>query len=138
MKGSLKTEEGMLEMNRLGRTKAGTQSGFTLIELLIVVAIIGLLAVIAIPQYQNYTARAAYSACLAELSSARTVLLAENAIDDSETSFIGLDGYEDFFNSCGDGDVDVTLVDGDITPVNATAGGKVVEFGTPFADANEV
>lgn len=48
------------------------QQGFTLIELMIVVAIIGILAAVAIPAYQDYTIRAKVSEVIVMASAART------------------------------------------------------------------
>lgn len=64
------------------------QKGFTLIELMIVVAIIGILAAIAIPAYQNYTKKASENSCLAEvkgLANQQYVLMNDPEGDESNT-----------------------------------------------------
>ncbi len=53
---------------------ATTQKGFTLIELMIVVAIIGILAAIAIPQYQNYVTKSQVTRVIGETGAIRTLV----------------------------------------------------------------
>lgn len=54
--------------------KAQMQKGFTLIELMIVVAIIGILAAVALPAYQDYTVKARMSEVILAASSCRTAI----------------------------------------------------------------
>ena len=56
------------------RTMRSVQKGFTLIELMIVVAIIGILAAVALPAYQDYTARAKVSEIIIAASSPKSLI----------------------------------------------------------------
>ena len=62
------------------------QKGFTLIELMIVVAIIGILAAIAIPQYQNYIAKSQVSRVVGETGNLKTAV--EDCMNDGRTTTI--------------------------------------------------
>ena len=55
-------------------TQKLNQKGFTLIELMIVIAIIGILAAIAIPQFAAYRRKAYNSAALSDLKTVKTTL----------------------------------------------------------------
>ena len=62
------------------------QKGFTLIELMIVVAIIGILAAIAIPQYQAYVAKSQINRVIGETSALRTA--AESCLNEGRTEIV--------------------------------------------------
>lgn len=84
------------------------QQGFTLIELMIVVAIIGILAAIALPQYQNYVSKSQVARVMEETGTLKTAI--ETCILDGRTA-IGTEAGQ-----CDTGATKSSLIDGDGLP----------------------
>lgn len=87
-----------------------TQSGFTLIELMIVVAIIGILAAVAVPQYQNYVIRSKITEGIVLLTSPKIALSEYYISVGNMPSTAALGGFDDIASVGGGADDVLTSI----------------------------
>ena len=105
----------------MNRTMRSVQKGFTLIELMIVVAIIGILAAVALPAYQDYTARAKVSEVLLAASACKNNI--QEAADTGLPSAPAANGF-----GCGEEGTSTPIASKYVAKINTSAVGAVSAF----------
>jgi type IV pilus assembly protein PilA len=105
--------------------KKSAQKGFTLIELMIVVAIIGILAAVALPQYQTYVAKSQAARVMTEIGSLKTIV--ETCLLEGRTNPVDSTGDATVATNCVIGFGGSTLLGADI-PGTAPAGTGPVDI----------